>query len=184
MKNEGLQSLLRKNLTFPTIHNSAFIAPTANIIGNIIIHARASVWYQAVLRADLNPIVIDEESNIQDGVVVHLSDDFSTLVGKRVTVGHRAILHACKIENEVLIGMGSIIMDGAEIGEGSIIGAGALVPKGMVVPPNSLVMGFPAKVVRMTRPDEREGIVQMAHKYVIVSEAHREAGIKPFSYFN
>ena len=150
----------------PDIAPSAFIAGSADVIGRVKIHAEASVWYHSTLRGDINEIEIGARSNIQDNVVVHLSDDFGCYVGELVTVGHSAILHACRVENEVLIGMGAIILDGAVIGEKSIVGAGALVTGGTVIPPGSLVLGSPAKVVKTLSTEEQETVKDWALKYV------------------
>ena len=158
----------------PTIHPTAFVAPGASVIGDVTLAEESSVWFQSVLRGDLNRIVIGPRSNVQDGAVVHLADDLGTFVGELVTVGHKAILHACTIADEVLVGMGAIILDGAEIGARSIIGAGALVTGGKKIPPGSLVLGSPAKVVRTLSPEEQAGIRVWADKYVALSRAYRE----------
>ena len=158
----------------PTIDPSSFVAPGAVIIGDVTLGEESSVWFQAVLRGDLNRIVIGPRSNVQDGAVVHLADDFGTTVGELVTVGHKAILHACTIADEVLVGMGAIILDGAEVGARSIIGAGALVTGGKKIPPGSLVLGSPAKVVRTLSPEEQAGIRVWAEKYVALARAYRE----------
>lgn len=150
----------------PSIHPSAFVAASADVIGRVTLHEESSVWYHATLRGDLNEIVIGPRSNVQDNVVIHLADDFGCHIGELVTVGHSAILHACTVKDEVLIGMGAIILDGAVIGERSIIGAGALVTGGTVIPPGSLVLGSPAKVVRTLPPDEQAKIRGWAEKYV------------------
>jgi carbonic anhydrase/acetyltransferase-like protein (isoleucine patch superfamily) len=160
--------------TRPKIHPTAFVAPGADIIGDVTLAEESSVWYQTVLRGDINRIVIGPRSNVQDGAVVHLADDFGTYVGEFVTVGHKAILHACTIADEVLIGMGAIILDGAEIGARSIIGAGALITGGKKIPPGSLVLGSPAKVVRTLSLEEQAGIRAWADKYVAVSRSYRE----------
>ncbi len=160
--------------TPPTIHPSAFVAPGATIIGHVTLAEESSVWFQTVLRGDINRIVIGPRSNVQDGAVVHLADDLGTFVGELVTVGHKAILHACTIADEVLVGMGAIVLDGAEIGARSIIGAGALVTGGKKIPPGSLVLGSPAKVVRTLSPEEQAGIRVWAEKYVALSRAYRE----------
>ena len=136
----------------PQIDPTAYVAPQAVVIGDVRLAAHSSVWPMSVLRGDINFIEIGEGSNIQDGSIVHLADDMPMRVGKLVTVGHRAILHACTVEDECLIGMGATILDGAVIGRGSIIGAHALVTKGTRIPPGSLVMGTPAKVVRPLKP--------------------------------
>ena len=150
----------------PRIDPTAYVAPQAVIIGDVRLAARVSVWPMAVLRGDINFIEIGEGSNIQDGCVVHLAEDLPVRVGKLVTVGHRATLHACTVEDECLIGMGATILDGAVIGRGSIVGAHALVTREMQVPPGSLVMGMPAKVVRALSPAEIAGIRVWADHYV------------------
>ena len=158
----------------PTIDPTVFIAPGAAVIGNVTLAAESSVWFQTVLRADINRIVIGPRSNIQDGAIIHLADDFGTHVGELVTVGHQAILHACTIGDEVLVGMGAIVLDGAEIGPRSIIGAGALVTGGKKFPEGSLILGSPAKVVRTLSLDEQAGIKVWAEKYVALSRAYRK----------
>ena len=160
--------------TPPTLHPTAFVAPGAAVIGDVTLAEESSVWFQTVLRGDLNRIVIGPRSNVQDGAVVHLADDFGCHVGELVTVGHKAILHACTIADEVLVGMGAIILDGAEIGARSIIGAGALVTGGKKIPPGSLVLGSPAIVVRTLSPEEQAGIRVWAEKYVALSRAYRQ----------
>jgi len=156
----------------PVIHPTAFVATTAAISGDVTLEEESSVWYQTALRADINRIHIGPRSNIQDGAVVHLADDYPTIVGELVTVGHKAILHACTVDNEVLVGMGAIILDGAEIGARSIIGAGALVTGGKKIPPGSLVVGSPGKVVRQLDLEEQAGIAMWAHKYVELSRRY------------
>ncbi len=153
----------------PQIHPSAFIAASADVIGRVTLHENTSVWYNTTLRGDINEIVIGPNSNVQDNTVIHLADNYGCHVGEFVTVGHSAILHACTVKNEVLVGMGSIILDGAVIGERSIIGAGALVTGGTIIPPGSLVLGSPAKVVKTLSPDEQAKIKSWAEKYVRVS---------------
>ena len=161
----------------PTIHPTAFVAPGAALIGDVTLAEESSVWFHTVLRGDINRIVIGPRSNVQDGAVVHLADDLGTHVGELVTVGHKAILHACTIADEVLVGMGAIILDGAEIGARSIIGAGALVTGGKKIPPGSLVLGAPAKVVRTLSPEEQAGIRVWAEKYVALARAYRERAV-------
>jgi carbonic anhydrase/acetyltransferase-like protein (isoleucine patch superfamily) len=158
----------------PTIHPSAWVAPTATVVGDVTLGEQTSVWFSAVLRGDINRIVIGPRSNVQDGAVVHLADDFPALVGELVTIGHKAIIHACTVDDEVLVGMGAIVLDGAEIGARSIIGAGALVTGGKKIPPGSLVLGSPAKVVRALTLDEQAGIRVWADKYVELSRFYRE----------
>jgi carbonic anhydrase/acetyltransferase-like protein (isoleucine patch superfamily) len=149
----------------PQIDPTAYVAPEAVVIGDVRLAARVSVWPTAVLRGDINFIEIGEGSNIQDGSIVHLAEDLPVRVGKLVTVGHRATLHACTVEDNCLIGMGATILDGAVIGRGSIIGSHALVTKGMEVAPGSMVMGMPAKVIRPLRPEEIAGIRVWADHY-------------------
>lgn len=160
----------------PRVDPTAFIAEGAAVVGGVTVGARASIWYGCVLRGDINRISIGEESNIQDGTIVHVSDHCAAVVGARVSVGHRAIIHACEIGDEVLVGMGAIVMDGARIGARSIIGAGALVTKGTQVPEGSLVVGSPAKVVRALSPEEQSGNAALAQKYVEVSARFRALG--------
>ena len=162
----------------PRIHSSAFIAGNATVLGNVTIGDEASVWFHSVLRADIHRIVIGPRSNIQDGAVVHLADDYGVEVGELVTVGHKAILHACKIADEVLVGMGAIVLDGAEIGARSIIGAGALVTGGKKFPPGSLILGSPAKVVKTLSLEEQAGIRVWAEKYVHISREYIARGIR------
>ena len=150
----------------PSIHESVFIAASADVIGRVTLHEEVSIWYHVTLRGDINEIVVGPRSNIQDNTVIHLADNFGCYVGELVTVGHSAILHACTVKNEVLVGMGAIILDGAVIGERSIIGAGALVTGGTIIPPGSLVLGSPAKVVRTLPLDEQAKIKGWAIKYV------------------
>lgn len=163
----------------PSIHPSAFIAPSADIIGDVTIGEESSIWYGCVLRADINRIEIGERSNLQDGSVVHLSDRFGVSVGDDVTIGHKALIHACTVGDGALIGMGAILMDGAVIGASSIVGAGSLVLGGTQIPPDSLVVGSPARVVRRLTPEEcREGR-RLAEKYVMVSRRYLARSHRP-----
>jgi carbonic anhydrase/acetyltransferase-like protein (isoleucine patch superfamily) len=157
---------------FPDIHASAYIAASADVIGRVSLGEESSVWYHATLRGDINSITIGPRSNIQDNAVIHLADDYGCQVGELVTVGHSAILHACTVEDETLIGMGAIILDGAVIGARSIIGAGALVTGGTIIPPGSLVVGSPAKVVRTLSLDEQRNVKTWAEKYVRISREY------------
>ncbi|MER5361216.1 gamma carbonic anhydrase family protein [Streptomyces sp. NPDC002785] len=159
----------------PDIDAEAFTAPTSVVIGEITMAAGSSVWYHAVLRADCGPIVIGADSNIQDNCSVHGDPGFPVTVGERVSVGHNAVLHGCTIEDDVLVGMGSTVLNGARIGAGSLIAAQALVPQGMQVPPGSLVAGVPAKVRRQLTEEELEGIKFNAVGYVELAKAHRRA---------
>jgi gamma-carbonic anhydrase len=161
----------------PQIHPTAFIAPGAVIVGDVEVGEEASIWYGAVLRADLNKIRIGPRTNIQDGSVLHLADDLGVHVGEFVTCGHSAILHACTIDNEVLIGMGATVLDGAEIGARSVIGANALVTQGMKVPPGSMVLGSPAKIRRALTLEEQASVKTWAEKYVRLSRAFLARGM-------
>ena len=150
----------------PKLGKNVYIAKTATVIGDVTLGAHASVWYGAVLRGDINRIAVGHHSTVQDNAVLHLADDFPCVLGNWVTVGHGAIVHACKVGDEVLVGMGAVILDGAVIGKQSIIGAKALVTQGTKIPPGSLVLGAPAKVVRQLSPEERSGLKWWAQKYV------------------
>jgi gamma-carbonic anhydrase len=162
----------------PRISNSCFIAANATIIGDVTLGEEVSVWYQTVLRADIHRIVIGPRSNIQDGSVVHLADEYGVEVGELVTVGHKAILHACRIGNEVLVGMGAIVLDGAEIGPRCIIGAGALITGGKKFPEGSLILGSPAKVVRALSKEEQAGVRVWADRYVQLSREYLGRGVR------
>lgn len=132
----------------PRLHPESWVAPGASVIGWVSLAARASVWYSATLRAEAEPIEIGFGTNIQDGAVLHVDQEFPVRVGSGVSVGHNAVLHGCTVEDDALIGMGAMVLNGAVIGTGSLIGAGALIPQGMVVPPRSLVSGVPGRVRR------------------------------------
>jgi carbonic anhydrase/acetyltransferase-like protein (isoleucine patch superfamily) len=158
-----LDTFLRKE---PRLGKGVYIARTAVVLGDVTLGAHSSVWYGAVLRGDINRIVVGHHSNIQDNAVLHLSDVLPCVLGNWVTVGHSAVLHACKIGDEVLVGMGAVVLDGAVIGKQSLIGAKALVTQGTKIPPGSLVLGAPAKVVRKLSKEERAGLKWWAQKYV------------------
>ena len=164
----------------PSIHPTAFIAPNATILGDVTIGEDASVWYNTVLRGDINRIVVGRGSRVQDGSVLHLSAEFGCLIGDHVTVGHMAMLHACTIGDECLIGMGAIILDGVEIGARSIVGAGALVTQGKVIPPGSMVLGSPAKVVRQLSDAEQDGLREWADRYVRLIPHYHALGLSGF----
>ena len=158
----------------PQIDASAFVAPGAAVIGAVTLGEESSVWFNATLRGDINAVVVGPRSNVQDGAVLHVADDYAVTLGELVTVGHQATVHACTVEDEVLIGMGAIILDGAEIGARSIIGANALVTGGTKIPPGSLVLGSPAKVVRALSLDEQASIKVWAERYVTLSRIYLE----------
>jgi gamma-carbonic anhydrase len=168
---ERLNCYLKK---VPTIDSSVFIAKQVFMIGDVTIRAQASVWPNAVIRGDINSIVIGEGSNIQDGVIVHLADEFGVEIGNYVTVGHGAIVHASTIEDECLIGMRATIMDGAIVGHHSIVGAHALITQGTVIPAGSLVLGSPAKVVRRLTFEEQADIKSWATKYIELAAYYKE----------
>jgi carbonic anhydrase/acetyltransferase-like protein (isoleucine patch superfamily) len=167
----GIAPRLKKR---PTIHSSAWVVPGATVIGDVILEEESSVWYGAVLRGDINRIVIGPRSNIQDNAVVHVDTNYPTIMGELVTVGHTAIVHACKIDNEVLIGMGAIILDDVQVGARSIIGANALVTIGTKIPPGSLVLGSPAKIRRQLTVDEQKDIARWAWSYVETAKQYRD----------
>lgn len=157
----------------PALDEAAFIAPNATVLGAVTLGKESSIWYGAILRADINAIRIGAGTNLQDSVIVHLADDAGVSVGEFTTVGHRAILHACTVGNECLVGMGTTILDRAEIGDRCIIGANSLVPQGMKIPPGSLVYGSPARVIRALTDEEQSKIRGWAVKYIGVAAAHR-----------
>ncbi|WP_425576035.1 gamma carbonic anhydrase family protein [Streptomyces axinellae] len=159
----------------PRIDPGAFAAPSAVVVGEVVMAAGSSLWYGAVLRAEAEPIVLGERSNIQDNSTVHVDAGFPVTLGKGVTVGHNAVLHGCTIEDDVLVGMGATVLNGAHIGAGSLIAAQTLVPQGMTVPPGSLVAGVPGKVRRELSDEEREGIKLNALVYVDLAQQHRGA---------
>jgi carbonic anhydrase/acetyltransferase-like protein (isoleucine patch superfamily) len=157
----------------PDVHPQAFIASGATIVGRVTLAEESSVWYGCVLRGDIEPISIGERSNIQDLTVVHVDDGLPTRIGPRVGIGHRCIIHGCTIEEDCLIGMGSIVLSGAVIEKGSVVAAGALVTEGTRVPAGSLVMGMPARVVREVDDELRGRIEHTWREYVKFSRAHR-----------
>ena len=156
-------TFLRKQ---PTLGHGVYLAKTAAVLGDVTLGDFSSVWYGAVLRGDINRIIVGHHSNVQDNAVLHLADELPCVLGNWVTVGHSAVVHACTVGDECLVGMGAVILDGAEIGEQSIIGARALVTQGSRIPPGSLVLGSPAKVARALTSEERLGLKWWAEKYV------------------
>jgi carbonic anhydrase/acetyltransferase-like protein (isoleucine patch superfamily) len=167
----GIAARLKKG---PTIHSTAWVVPGATVLGDVILEQDSSVWYGAVLRGDINRIIIGPRSNVQDNAAVHVDTGSPTIVGELVTIGHTAIVHACKIDNEVLVGMGSIILDDVEVGARSIIGANALVTMGMRIPSGSLVLGSPAKIRRQLSVDEQKDIARWASGYVETAREYRK----------
>lgn len=175
---DGLRTRLETHLRrTPRLGRGVFIARGATVVGDVVLGDRVSVWYGAVLRGDIQRIEVGEGTNIQDNAVVHLADDHGVVLGRHVTVGHSAIVHACTVGDECLVGMGASVLDGAEIGAQCIIGAHALVTQRMKIPPGSMVLGAPAKVVRALTPEERAGLRYWAEKYAVNAAYHLEHGI-------
>ena len=166
---ERLQHFLTRK---PDIAAAAFVATDAQIIGDVRLGKDSSVFYGAVLRGDIESIHIGEATNVQDGCIIHLADDLGARVGAWCTIGHAAIIHACTVGDECLVGMRAVILDGAEIGDQCLIAAGALVTQRMKIPPRSMVMGTPAKVVRTLNEAEIVSLRESAEKYKIVAVAH------------
>lgn len=165
----------------PDTASAAFVAPNATVLGAVKLGPLSSVWYGCVVRGDINAIEVGEGTNIQDLTMVHLADNYGVKIGRYTTVGHSAIVHACEIGDECLIGMGATILDGAKIGDQCIVGANALVTQKFEAPAGSLILGSPAKVVRALTPEERAGIRKWALKYIEVAKAHaaRATGADP-----
>jgi carbonic anhydrase/acetyltransferase-like protein (isoleucine patch superfamily) len=158
-----LDTFLRQQ---PKLGRDVYIAKGAVVLGDVTLGDYSSVWYNAIVRGDINRIEVGHHTNIQDNAVVHLADDFPCIVGNYVTVGHSAIVHACTVGDEVLIGMGAVILDGAVVGQQSLIGARALVTQGMEIPAGSLVLGSPAKIVKSLSAEDRAQLKTWATKYV------------------
>ncbi|HTK48258.1 MAG TPA: gamma carbonic anhydrase family protein [Gemmatimonadaceae bacterium] len=157
----------------PTIHPDAFVHSAAHVIGDVTLAARTSVWPTAVLRGDSDTIRIGEDSNVQDGTVVHVDPGVPCTIGARVGIGHRAIVHGATVGDDCLIGMGAILLNGVVVGSGSIVGAGAVCREGMQIPPNSLVVGVPARVIRETTDAERARIASTVAAYLRLQVEHR-----------
>ena len=171
--NERVSSRLARHLGHqPDTARALFVAANATIVGDVVLGPLSSVFYGAVLRGDIERIRVGEGTNIQDNAVVHLADAYGAHIGAWCTIGHSAIVHACTIEDECLIGMGATVLDGAHIGARSIVGANALVPQRFTCPPGSMVYGSPAKVVRVLTAQEQAGLRAWAEKYVEVAKAH------------
>jgi carbonic anhydrase/acetyltransferase-like protein (isoleucine patch superfamily) len=160
----------------PKVGKSVFIAPSATVVGAVEIGDKVGVWYGAVIRADSNSIAIGDRSNVQDNSVLHTEHSHPLVVGSDVTIGHRAIVHGCKIGNRVLVGMGSIIMNGAEISDDCIVGAGALITEGVKIPPRSLVLGSPGKVKRELTEEEVSLIGRASGHYEELAKMYIEEG--------
>ncbi len=169
---------LPKNIldTDPRIDPSVFVARGAQIVGDVRLAAGSSIWYNAVLRGDINYVEVGANSNIQDGSILHVENDRPCIVQDNVTVGHGVILHACTVESDCLIGMGAIILSGALIGRGSIIAAGTLIRENVVVEPLSLMAGVPGRLIRQTDENSSQTNQRWAQKYVEAAKAHRKKG--------
>ena len=157
----------------PRVHPDAFVHALAFVCGDVVLGAHASVWPGAVVRGDNAPIVVGDETNVQDGVVLHADAGFPCTLGARVSVGHRAVIHGATVHDDVLVGMGALVLNGAVLGSGSIVGAGAVVREGMVVAPGSLVVGVPGRIVRATTDEERARIGRTAASYRRLQDRHR-----------
>ncbi len=162
----------RPNLKKPDVSEAAFVADSADLVGDVVLHKDASIWFNVVLRADLAKIEVGEGSNIQDGCVCHVDYDKPVIIGKGVTVGHNATLHACKIGDGALIGMGAIVLDGAEVGEYSLVGAGAVVTPGTKIPPQSMVLGSPATVKKVLSDEGVAAIKKNGEMYVELAKEY------------
>lgn len=161
--------------TTPRIASSAYIDSSAQVIGDVVVGEHSSVWPNVSIRGDVNFIRIGQETSIQDNSVLHVDHDlYPCVVGNRVTVGHRVVLHGCEVEDDALIGIGAVVLNGAKIRSGAIVAAGALVPEGMEVPPNMVVMGAPAKVRREVTPEEKARFRNNCDNYVRITAIYRE----------
>lgn len=157
----------------PTANETNFIAQSAQVIGTVTIAEDVNIWFGAVIRSDVATVSIGSRTNVQDNAVVHVSTGYPTQIGEDVTIGHGAIVHGCTVGNRVLIGMGSIVLDGAVIGDDTMIGAGSLIPPGKVIPPKSLVMGSPGKVIRSLSEDEIADLKASAERYVSYAKEYK-----------
>ena len=175
MGTAGKPTLLALGDDRPQIAEGAWVAPTATLVGAVEVADGASIWYGAVLRGDNEPIVIGPDSNVQDNVVFHTDDGIPVSLGRGVSVGHNAVVHGSTVGDNVLVGMGAILMNRSVIGDECLIAAGALVPEGAVIPPRSLVVGVPAKVIRELTDDEVAGLRHNANHYTVHRDRHRAA---------
>jgi carbonic anhydrase/acetyltransferase-like protein (isoleucine patch superfamily) len=160
------------------IDPTSFIHDSAVVIGDVHLGPRASVWPTAVLRGDVDRIEVGEDSNVQDGAVLHCEEGIPCIIGKRVTIGHRAIVHGALVHDDVLIGMGAVVLNKVVVGRGSLIGAGTVVSEGTVIPPDSLVLGVPGKVVKTLDPDQRGRVAAGHVSYVGMLERYRAGEFK------
>ena len=163
----------------PSLPEEYYVADSASVIGAVTLHNQTSIWFGAVLRGDIEPIMVGERSNIQDNSVAHTSRNRPVILGDDVTVGHKVTLHGCRVGNNCLIGMGAILLDGCEIGDNCIIGAGSLVGQGRTIPAGSLAIGTPAKVIRKLSDDDITDIRKYAERYVALQARYRQGAVKP-----
>lgn len=159
---------------WPSLAEDMYTAPGAFIIGKVTVGSKSSVWFNAVIRGDMDYIIIGDETNIQDNATLHTDEGFPVTVGDRVTVGHNAVLHGCTVEDDALVGMGAVILNGARIGKGAIVGAGSLVTAGTEIPPHTLAVGSPAKVIRELDGDENTLETAQYKNYLRITKAYRE----------
>lgn len=173
MNDEARPTIISYDGVMPNIAKSVFVAPSAVIVGNVTLEEESSVWFQAVIRGDLNGICIGKGTNVQDGCIIHVTHERGVSVGEGVTIGHGAILHGCTIESRCLVGMRSTVLDGSRIGEESIVAAGSLVTEDKEYPPRSLIMGTPAKVVRSLSADDMKMILTFASSYLELAKRYK-----------
>jgi carbonic anhydrase/acetyltransferase-like protein (isoleucine patch superfamily) len=180
MSSDAHEHAMERSRSFPQnvrAHETAFVAPGAVVVGEVTLGPRSSVWFGAVLRGDMDAIVVGEESNIQDNSVVHVDTGVPVTIGKRVVIGHRAVIHGATVEDDCLIGMGSILLNRCRIGAGSLVAAGALVSEDKIIPPGSLVVGVPGKVVGQLTPEMKLAIARGAEHYVALAQTYRTRGL-------
>jgi carbonic anhydrase/acetyltransferase-like protein (isoleucine patch superfamily) len=163
----------------PDIAETSYVAENATVIGEVVLGEESSIWFGSVLRGDIEPIIVGARSNIQDNSVAHTSNGYPVILGEDVTVGHKVTLHGCKVGNNCLIGMGSVLLDGCEIGDNCIVGAGALVKQGYKVPAGSLVVGSPARVIRTLSEDDFANIRRFSVRYVELLGQYKSGAVKP-----
>lgn len=162
----------------PSLPEEYYVADSASVIGAVTLHNQTSIWFGAVLRGDIEPIMVGERSNIQDNSVAHTSRNRPVILGDDVTVGHKVTLHGCRVGNNCLIGMGAILLDGCEIGDNCIIGAGSLIGMGKKIPTGSLAVGSPARVIRTLSEDDISDIRKYAERYVALQTRYRAGALK------
>ncbi|HEY5594122.1 MAG TPA: gamma carbonic anhydrase family protein [Nitrospiria bacterium] len=181
---------LRQKPSRYKIDSSVFIAKTATVVGEVSIGKSSSVWFSAVVRGDIAPVVIGEETNVQDGAVLHVGHGCPCIIGNRVTIGHGAIVHGATVKHDAMVGIGAIVLNGAVIGEHSLVAAGAVVTENTVIPPGSLVIGIPGRPVRPVTEEQRTYLAEAASNYVRYAREYKKTGragarpAKPKSSFN